>query len=66
MFTHLVIVTIFKVVVVVVVAVSVAGLAKQKFHDDGRMMMNKLSFFLQNNYGLHMSFQFDCPNNLVK
>jgi hypothetical protein len=34
-------------VVVVVVMVAVADLAKQKVHDDGRMMMmNKLSFFL--------------------
>jgi len=63
----LVIVTIFQVVMVVMVAVAVAiaGLAKQKVHDDGRMMMNKL-IFLQSNYGLHMTFQFDCPNKLVK
>lgn len=52
-------------VVMVAVAVAIAGLAKQKVHDDGRMMMNKL-IFLQSNYGLHMTFQFDCPNKLVK
>jgi hypothetical protein len=53
------------VVVAVAVAVAVADLAKQKVHDDGRMVMNKLAFF-RNNYGLHMTFYFDCPNNLVK